>query len=221
MKFCWVLGFISLGALPVSAQLSNTVLYPRVQATKQDPFSDPLIQQVELRQRKAVAGDTQETKALTADLERWTKEQPQNHLLQAYLGSAYTLSSRDAWPGPGKLTYLRNGGQLLDAAVAADPTNPAVRFVRAIDYFQLPSIFGKRQVARDDFEILLQEVDGETKTSFVLSTETAQAIYYYAGLSLEQQWQTPEAKKVWRKGLNLDPTSALGLKIQAELEKAK
>jgi hypothetical protein len=182
-----------------------------------DPFSDPLIKQVEERHRKAVAGDTEETKKLTADLEKWTREQPQNHLLQAYLGSAYTLCSRDAWPGPGKLTYLRNGGQLLDAAVAADPANPAVRFVRAIDYFELPAIFGKRQVARDDFVILVRQVDGEEKSPYTLNTETAQAIYYYAGLSLKQQWQSPQAKVVWERGLKLAPTSTLGLKMQAEV----
>ncbi len=68
--------------------------------TKTDPFSDPLIKQVQARHEKAVAGDTQETKALTADLEKWTKEQPNNHLLQAYLGSVYTLDSRDAGPAP-------------------------------------------------------------------------------------------------------------------------
>ena len=106
-------------------------------------------------------GDTKETKALTADLEKWTKEQPTNYLLQAYLGSVYTLDSRDAWPGPGKLTYLKNGGKVLDAAVAAAPDNPAVRFVRAIDYYELPSIFGKRQTARDDFQILLKQIDGD------------------------------------------------------------
>jgi hypothetical protein len=205
-------------ARQLSAQTANGSA-PAAVAPGIDPFSDPLIVQVEARHEKAVAGDAQETKRLTADLEKWTREQPQNHLLQAYLGSAYTLCSRDAWPGPGKLTYLRNGGQLLDAAVAADPENPAVRFVRAIDYFELPSIFGKRQVARDDFATLVRQVDGEEKTPYTLKVETVQAIYYYAGLSLKQQWQGPQAKVVWERGLKLDPNSTLGLKIQAEVAK--
>ncbi|MDB4793643.1 hypothetical protein OAG63_01265 [Methylacidiphilales bacterium] len=183
-----------------------------------DPFSDPLIKQVQARHQKAVEGDAKETKALTADLEKWTKEQPNNHLLQAYLGSAYTLCSRDAWIGPGKLTYLQNGGREMDAAVAADPNNPAVRFVRAIDYFMLPAIFGKRQTARDDFQLLVKQVEGVIKTPYTLNIETQQAIYYYAGLSFEQLSEPEQAKDVWQRGLKLNPASALGVKIQDKLK---
>jgi hypothetical protein len=189
--------------------------------TQLDPFSDPLIRQIQARHEKAVKGDTKETKALTADLEKWTEEQSTNYLLQAYLGSVYTLDSRDAWPGPGKLTYLRNGGKWLDGAVAADPNNPAVRFVRAIDYYELPFFFGKGKVARDDFQILLKQIDGEIKTPYVLNTETQQAIYYYAGLSFKQLSQMPQAKDAWLRGYKLAPTSDLGKKIGDELMKVK
>jgi len=190
-------------------------------AAQTDPFSDPLIKQVQARHQKAVDGDTKETKALTADLEKWTKEQPDNHLLQAYLGSVYTLDSRDAWPGPGKLTYLRNGGKELDAAVGAAPDNPAVRFVRAIDYYSLPTFFGKRQTARDDFQILVKQVEGVIQTPYVLNSETQQAIYYYAGLCYKQLSQPADAKDAWTRGLKLNPSSALGVKIAAELKKLK
>ena len=186
-----------------------------------DPFSDPLIKQVEARHEKAVNGDTAETKKLTTDLEKWTKEQPNNHLLQVYLGSVYTLDSRDAWPGPGKLTYLKNGGKEMDAAVDADPDNPAVRFVRAINYYSLPTFFGKRQTARDDFQILVKQVEGVIQTPYVLSVETQQAIYYYAGLCYKQLSQTPQAKDAWGRGLKLNPTSPLGLKIQNELKNTR
>jgi hypothetical protein len=222
MKFCWLIFFLSTFAFSLPAQITNPPpASPVLPPPRPDPFSDPLIQQIEARQRKAVDGDTAETKKLAADLEKWTAQQPQNHLLQAYLGSVYTLCSRDAWPGPGKLTYLRNGGRLLDAAVLADPGNPAVRFVRAIDYFELPAIFGKRQVARDDFQILLKQVDGEIKSPYALNTDTIQAVYYYAGLSLKQQWLDPQAKDVWERGWSLAPASPLGVKIQDELAKLK
>jgi hypothetical protein len=208
---------------PLAAQAGTTVAasVPGPTALRPDPFSDPLIRQVEERQRRAVAGDTQETKKLTTDLEKWTKEQPDNHLLQAYLGSTYTLDSRDAWPGPGKLTFLMNGAKLLDAAVMADPLNPAVRFVRAIDYFELPAIFGKRQTARDDFVILLHQIDGKAKTLYALNAETIQAIYYYAGQALRQEGKNPEARDAWQRGLRLNPASDLGVKLGAELAKSE
>jgi hypothetical protein len=212
------------GVLPLSAQtnaapsVTAPVTNAPAAAMQTDPFSDPLIKQIQARHEKAVGGDTKETKALTTDLEKWTKEQPDNHLLQAYLGSTYTLDSRDAWPGPGKLTYLRNGGKLLDVAVAAAPDNPAVRFIRAIDYYELPTFFGKRQTARDDFRILVNQVEGVEKTPYVLNTETQQAIYYFAGLSFQQLAQPAEAKRVWLKGFALDPKSDLAKKIGAELQ---
>jgi tetratricopeptide (TPR) repeat protein len=207
--------------IPLSAQTNVPATTPAPvapTAAKTDPFSDPLIKQVQARHEKAVAGDTQETKALTTDLEKWTKEQPDNHLLQAYLGSVYTLDSRDAWPGPGKLTYLKNGGKELDAAVAAAPDNPAVRFVRAIDYYELPTFFGMRKTAREDFAILVKQVEGVTPTPYVLNVETQQAIYYYAGLCYHQLSQPDQAKDAWQRGLKLNPTSPLGIKIQAELK---
>jgi hypothetical protein len=198
----------------------NTAAQPTT-PTQTDPFSDPLIKQVQARHDKAVKGDTKETKALTADLEKWTQEQPTNYLLQAYLGSVYTLDSRDAWPGPGKLSYLRKGGKWLDGAVAAAPDNPAVRFIRAIDYYELPFFFGKGKTASDDFQILLKQIDGETKTPYLLNVETQQAIYYYAGLSFKKLSEMPQAKDAWVRGYKLDANSDLGKKIGDELMKMK
>jgi tetratricopeptide (TPR) repeat protein len=226
MKFS--LGFTGLflffaPLFPLAAQTNAAVAtpIPATPALRPDPFSDPLIRQVVERQRRAVAGDAQETKKLTADLEKWTKEQPDNHLLQAYLGSTYTLDSRDAWPGPGKLTFLINGGKLLDDAVMADPLNPAVRFVRAIDYFELPAIFGKRQTARDDFQILLRQIDGKAGAIYALNADTIQAIYYYAGQALRQEGKRPEAREAWQRGFRIDPASDLGVKIGAELARSE
>jgi hypothetical protein len=231
MKRLSVLGCLLIGSAALcSAQTNSVVVVPApatnaaVQPavpTQIDPFSDPLIKQVEERHEKAAAGDKKETVALTGDLEKWTKEQPTNYLLQAYLGSVYTLDSRDAWPGPGKLAYLRNGGKLMDGAVAAAPNNPAVRFVRAIDYYELPFFFGKGKTARDDFEILVKQINGEIKTPYALNIETQQAIYYYAGLSFKGLAQVPQAKAAWQNGLKLAPTSDLGKKMGDELAKLK
>lgn len=212
-----ILALHAQNATPVPLEpVPNTPVQPPAQT---DPFNDPLIKQVQARHEKAVNGDTKETKALTADLEKWTQEQPTNYLLQAYLGSVYTLDSRDSWWGPDKLTFLRNGGKWMDGAVAAAPDNPAVRFVRAIDYYELPSLFGKGKTARDDFQILLKQIDGEIKTPYVLDTETQQAIYLYAGKSFYQLSQYPQAKDAWQRGLKLDPNSALAVKIKAEQAK--
>ncbi len=224
----WLCLFLLVASsIASAAQTNTTAAAPATNAPasgtepQTDPFDDPFIKQVHARYEKALKGDPKEGKALTTDLEKWVEEQPTNFLLQAYLGSTYTLDSRDAWPGPGKLTYLKKGSQWLDAAVASAPDNPAVRFIRAIDYFELPAIFGKRQAARDDFAFLLKQIDGEDKTPYVLNKETQQAIYYYAGLSFQQLSQEPQAKDAWLRGYKLDGKSDLGKKIGDELMKVK
>ena len=207
---------VTITTLPPATATNAAVATPLA-----DPFSDPVIAQVVARHEKAVNGDKKETKALTADLERWTQDEPGNELLLAYLGSTYTLDSRDAWPGPGKLAYLRKGGAALDAAVAGDPTNPAVRFVRALNFYELPAIFGKHRAANDDFHILVQQLEGVRTMPYNLQAETAQAIYYYAGLSDVQFSQYSLARDAWSRGIALVPSSPLGQKMQTALNKLR
>ncbi len=186
-----------------------------------DPFSDPLIVQVVARYQKAWDGDKKEARALTADLERWTKDEPSNYLLLAYLGSAYALDSRDSWIGPGKLSYLKKGDAALDTAVKSDPTNPAIRLLRAMNYYELPAMFGKHSAAHDDFAYLIEQLRGALPMPYALTNDTKQAIYYYAGLSDVQFSDKSGAREAWQTGLALAPQSKLGLKIQAELNKQK
>jgi hypothetical protein len=190
-------------------------------ALSPDPFSDPLIAQIVGRYQKAWDGDKKETKALTADIERWMKDEPNNYLLMAYLGSVYALDSRDSWIGPGKLDYLKKAEKALDAAIAGDPSNPAVRLLRAMNYYELPAIFGKHAAAHEDFSYLLQQLSGALPMSYDLTNDTKQAIYYYAGLSDVQFSDKDGARDAWQRGLAIAPQSGLGGKMQAELNKLK
>ena len=160
-----------------------------------------------------------ETKALATDLEKLTHDHPENHLFQAFLGSTYTLRSRDAFPGPSKYTFLRDGIMSLDAAVTADSGNPAVRLIRALNYYNLPSIFGRRGIAFDDFHQLLRWVDGDDKCEYQFNKDTAQLVYYYAGMCLVQESSNKDARLALERGWKIDPASPLATKIHTELEK--
>ncbi len=226
--FVFSLGFTQCEAGPVVAvttpQVTTASSAPSFSSIdpkklKPDPFMDPLVQGVATRHEKAAGGDEAETKSLTTDLEKLTKDHPDNHVLQAFLGSTYTLKSRDAFPGPSKYTYLKNGLQTIEAAVTADGSNPGVRLVRAIDYLNLPAIFGRRATARDDFKQLLRWVKGEDKCDYQFQTTTAQTIYYYAGVCLVQESSDKEAKSVLEEGWKLDPSSTMADKIHSEIAK--
>ena len=207
------------GPPPPVAPAQNMEIPPP--ALSPDPFSDPLIAKIVVRYQKAWDGDKKETKALTGDLERWSKDEPDNYLLLAYLGSVYALDSRDAWIGPGKLDYLKKADKALDDAVNGDSSNPAIRLLRAMNYYELPAMFGKHRAAHDDFEYLLAQLKGTLPMPFTLSNESKQAIYYYAGLSEMQFSQSADAKDAWQTGWSIDPKSKLGMKMQAELAKLK
>jgi hypothetical protein len=185
-----------------------------------DRFSDPSIREIQRRHDLAAEGDKDETKKLCADLEKNFKDHPDDCLIQAYLGSVYTLRSRDAFPGPGKLKYLKDGLKIMDAAVESDPDSLPPRFVRAVNNYSLPGFCMRRDTARADFKRLLGELE-KPDASATLDMETRQAIYYFAGLSYKQTRDPVQAREAWQRGWNLAPTSSLAGKIQKQLSKLK
>jgi hypothetical protein len=183
-----------------------------------DPFADPIIAPVVQRHEAGVKGDKKVVQDLIADLEKSTKIEPKNQLLVAYLGSAYTLRSRDLFPGPSKLKFLKLGLQTMDQAVEAAPHDVAVLFIRAINNYQLPSFIGRRDNARQDFQTLLQAIE-KTEIKSTLNPETLQAIYYYAGLSHKELHDSAKSREAWTNGLKIAAESSLGLKMAKELNR--
>lgn len=200
----WTFIFSVIGALPLLA----------------DPFAEPAIAEVVQRHELGVKGDKKVVLDLIADLEKQTKVEPVNQLLVAYLGSAYTLRSRDLFPGPSKLKFLKLGLQTMDQAVEAAPADVAVRFIRAINNYQLPAFIGRRDNARQDFQTLLQAIE-KPEIKAGLHPDTLQAIYYYAGLASKQLDDLAKARLAWAEGLKISPESTLGLKIAKELNRLK
>jgi tetratricopeptide (TPR) repeat protein len=183
-----------------------------------DPFQDPNILAIHGLHEKAEKGDKHATKELIVLLEASSRQNPDNFLLLAYLGSSYTLASRDAFPGPSKLNYLKDGLKTMDRAVEAAPDQPAVRFIRAINNFHLPSFVNRRDNARKDFQILVSQLE---KGDHGLSDSTRQAIFYFAGLAFKQTKQNENARKIWEKALSIDAHSELANKIQHELKRLR
>ena len=159
---------------------------------------------------RGVEGDAKAVVECIETLEAVLAREPENQLARVYLGSAYTLRSRDLWIGPKKLESLKHGGKLMDQAVAADPGNPRVRLVRAVNSLKLPRLFNRRKLALEDFETLLKQTGD-------LSAPEKQAVYYFAGMAFKEEGQKQRGAELWREGLKLDPSTAVAAKIRAEL----
>ena len=82
--------------------------------------------------RRGLAGDQDAVNQCIDKLEAVLKIEPANQLARVYLGSAYTLRSRDLGFGPKKLSTLKRGIAVMDDAVAAVPDDPKVRLTRAL-----------------------------------------------------------------------------------------
>lgn len=192
----------------IATQASST-------APVSETYSHPLLNQIYEMHSLAEAGNEDATRRLVAWLEELTAEQPENGILLVYLGSAYTLASRDAFIGPGKLRYLMSGRDCMDRAVALRPEDPNVRFIRGINNYHLPTIFNRRSIARDDFRKLVDQLSQNPKC---LDPLTSQAIYYYAGLCFAQLEEEKNARSSWQKGLDLKISGPLTAKITQELD---
>jgi hypothetical protein len=192
----------------IATQASST-------APVSETYSHPLLNQIYEMHSLAESGNEDATRRLVAWLEELTAEQPENGILLVYLGSAYTLASRDAFIGPGKLRYLMSGRDCMDRAVALRPQDPNVRFIRGINNYHLPTIFNRRSIARDDFRTLVDQLSQNPKC---LDPLTSQAIYYYAGLCFAQLEEEKNARNSWQKGLDLKISGPLTAKITQELD---
>ena len=172
--------------------------------------------EIEELYRKGLMGDKEAVEQCIAKLEEGLRSQPKNELARVYLGSAYTLRSRDLGFGPKKLQVLRQGLRVMDEAVANAPNDPKVRLGRALTTSALPGIFGRSGESRNDF-LQLAELAKTAPEKFTPSD--LQITFYNAGLAAKSNGNHARATELWREGLRHGTDSALKQKIEAALAK--
>lgn len=181
-----------------------------------DPFLNENIIAIQQLHDQSAAGNKEKTDTLIQRLEILIAQEPNNQLYRVYLGSAFTLKSRDVFPGPSKLRFLKDGLKIMDTAVKKDPKNCSVRFIRAVNNYYLPAFINRRDDAREDFEALLKQISANPGK---LDSRTIQAIHYFAGLAYKQTKREDDARTTWQAGLALQADPALNHKIIKELAK--
>ena len=166
--------------------------------------------------RRGLLGDKAAVEQCIAKLEEVLRAQPKNELARVYLGSAYTLRSRDLGFGPKKLQTLRDGLRVMDEAVANAPDDPKVRLARALTTQALPGIFGRAAESRSDF----LKLAGIAKAAPAKFTDAdLQIVFYNAGLAAKANGNATRAQELWREALRHGSDAALKDKIEAQLSK--
>jgi tetratricopeptide (TPR) repeat protein len=180
-------------------------------------FTSELMQGVELHDA-AVAGDKKTSQQAIEHFEKMLEADPDNELARVYLGSSWTLRSRDMGLGPGKMDALKKGGRLMDEAVNNAPQDIPVRLVRAINYLQLPAIFGKRDTARSELQAIMTAIgEGKTPAARDLPVEVKQVAFYYGAQALEQLKKKDRARQAYQTALDYAPASDLAPELRRVL----
>lgn len=164
--------------------------------------------------RRGLNGDKAAVAECIARLEAVLTADRGNQMARVYLGSAYTLRSRDMGFGPKKLQVLKQGVALMDEAVAAAPADPKIRLARALTTSALPGILGYGAGARRDFD----ELAGLAKRApEKFERGDLQIIFYNAALSAKKTGDRDRATALLRDAqlYSADPT--LAQKVDAEL----
>ena len=153
---------------------------------------------------RGLSGDKQAVIDCIAAPRKVLAAQPNDHLARVYLGSAYTLRSRDLPFGKAKLDALRKGIALMNDAVAAAPDDAHVRLLRAVTNEAFPSILGRRKIARQELEDLLAVVE---KDPDKLKPADRQLLYLNAGEAAKKAGEKARAAELWQRGaaINADP----------------
>ena len=162
---------------------------------------------------RGLAGDPQAVIDCIAALEQELATAPENQLARVYLGSAYTLRSRDLGFGKAKLEALRKGTALMDAAAAAAPQDARVQLARAVTNQALPVFLGRRGAARAQLDELIVQVE---KNPEKLSPTNRQLLYLNAGQAARRAGEKARAMELWQRGL----TIKADVKLTAEIETA-
>ena len=163
---------------------------------------------------RGLRGNEQAVVDCISALEAKLAVQPNDQLARVYLGSAWTLRSRDLAIGPGKLSALHKGLTLMDVAAAAAPNNAEVLLLRAVTNEALPVFLGQRKVARAQLDELLARLE---KGSAKLKPADQQLLYLNAGEAAKRAGDKQRARELWLRGAALKADVKLTQEITAAL----
>ncbi len=178
------------------------------------PASKPDEAPVAALYARSLAGDEQAVVDCIAALEKILAAAPNDQLARVYLGSTYTLRSRDLGFGKAKLDALRKGIRLMDEAAAAAPANANVLLNRAVTNQALPIFLGRRKAAREQLESLVTLVERNPPK---LTPADRQLLYLNAGEAARHAGEKARAAELWQRGLAIEGDAKLAQEIKAAI----
>lgn len=198
---------------------------------------------------EGVVGDKSAVVKAEKALRQLVLKEPTNALARVFLGSALTLRARDVRFPTTKLRYAREGLAEMDRAVELAPDDVTVRFARAANNSELPSMLRREAIAVADAAWLWEQVrqppaqakgasleatedadkvaagevrtDGTVGVTFVHGIDFRQQVGLLYGRMLERKKDYEGASAVWSEALAWDLESDAGVELQRLLESVR
>ncbi|MDZ7331053.1 MAG: hypothetical protein ONB31_03695 [candidate division KSB1 bacterium] len=139
------------------------------------------------------------------------QQKPDDPIVLAYLGNILTWCGNLESAVHKKLKLTKQGIDSIDRAVALTPDNLAVRWVRAMNSYHLPSFFGRLEISRLDFEYIMTHPDFRR-----WSKEQQAMIYYRAGLTYKKDDDLERATQYFHQAMTIAPESDWAKKAEQE-----
>lgn len=153
-----------------------------------------------------VGGDKQAVKEAVALLKKLHSYEPENHVVEAYLGSALALIGRDAVSPIEKFKNTNNGLKMLDHAVISEPDNIEIRNLRANVSFKLPEMyFHRTSVAIEDFLYIASRYEEDDT---VFAPDLYLQTLFNIGSAFKTLGYTQDAYSAWDKLFSVTTDSA-------------
>jgi len=155
---------------------------------------------------QGAGGDKEAVNAAFDLLKKLNSHDPQNHLVEAYLGSAMALIGRDAVSPIEKFKNTNGGLKMLDHAVVSEPDSIEIRNLRANVCLKLPEMFFHRTgMAIEDFKNIASCYE---KDNTVFSQELYWDTLFNIGSAFKTLGYNEDANSAWDKLLSVttDPT---------------
>jgi tetratricopeptide (TPR) repeat protein len=148
-----------------------------------------------------IQGDKNAVKKAYDIFKKLNESDPQNLVVEAYLGSVTSLLGRDSVDPNQKLKLALQGLKILDKVISKDPNNIETRSIRAYVNFNLPEMFFHRTAsAIEDFKSLIYLYEHDNKA---LSEEFYWQILYDLGVAYKRLGKKENTQDVWAKLLKV------------------
>lgn len=102
----------------------------------------------------------EDSKAAEELLDLLNQSSSTDPLIVAYRGATEALIAKHAWNPYRKLEYLDKSMKTLSQAIAADPTNPEIRFLRFSIQYYVPAFLGYSKNLDEDKNVIVEHFEG-------------------------------------------------------------